>query len=94
MTITLNSVHSQPNPGKGQNQPHPSSGTKHDLKALFNELLKETGEDNLTSSIWIDDETVDASKVSGMTLHRFTLLVTKLGKDVTYEKKTIIKITD
>ena len=89
MTITINSKFTQPN-GKSD---RPTSNNV-DLKPLFEKVLGEKGELDSSKVKWKDDETVELNSVSNMTLHSFLLEAEKLGKDVTYEKTTTIKINN
>ena len=63
------------------------------LKDLFDQVMEERSE--TTDKIkWIDDETVEVSGVSGACMHQFALRAEELGKEVSYQKKIFIKISD
>ncbi|MGB0522131.1 MAG: hypothetical protein ACPGJS_04185 [Flammeovirgaceae bacterium] len=93
MTISINSVFKQNNANKTAGVDMPDN-SEIDLKKMLEEALKENGETDTLSYKWVDDETVEVYNNRGLALHSFLLEVEKLGKDITFEKKTIIKITD
>lgn len=63
------------------------------LKSLFIDMLKSKNEYNESSIQWSDDETVEISNISNMSLHTFLLKAEKMGKDISYTKRTIIEIS-
>ena len=63
------------------------------LKELFDQVLIEKNEAT-SNLIWVDDETVEVTEVSGHCMHQFALRAEGLGKRVSYEKKIYIKIED
>ena len=62
------------------------------LKALFENVLREKGELDKSNLNWIDDKTVVTDELSGIALHNFLLKVEQLGKNITFTKKTVIEI--
>jgi len=88
MTISVNSVFKQNRDGKSEGQ------NPENLKELFEAVLKEKNEYSSAEITWLDDETVEVSNISGLSLHSFVLRAEELGKNISYQKKTIIKITD
>ena len=64
------------------------------IKQLFEQVLKEKNAYHKEKMNWINESTVEITGVSGLALHSFVLRAEELGKTVSYEKKTIIKIID
>lgn len=90
MTISMNSVFTHFKDQKNQ-----EANVQHkDLKKLLENVLKEKGEYEKANLNWIDDETVEVTDLSGLAIHSFVLRAEELGKNISFEKKTIVKITD
>lgn len=90
MIISTESTVVQPSPKKNS-----VSETENDsqLKKVFIDVLKSKNEYDESCIEWLDDETVSCNNVSTMSLHSFLLQAEKMGKDISYTKKTIIKIS-
>lgn len=93
MTLTINSSCSQPNASKniGMNA---ESADNEILKGVLENVMKEKGEYDGSNLNWVDNDTVEVSCLSSLAIHSFVLKAEQLGKDVTYEKRVVIKITD
>lgn len=94
MTITISSEMQQPNHLKvvkndaQQDQNHP------ELKSLFEQVLLEKNALDEKQVRWLNNSTVEVSGSVGLALHSFVLRAEELGKKVSYEKKTVIRIAD
>jgi len=75
-------------------QENSSGGSRSDIRQLFEKVMKEKGAYHPDRFQWLDDETVEVTFMPGLPVHNFVLEAEALGKKVTYEKKTIVKITD
>lgn len=62
------------------------------LKSLLEKVIREKDETTQQNYKWLDDGSVEVSCLSGMCIHSFTLEAEKLGKEISFEKKTIIRI--
>jgi hypothetical protein len=92
MIISQESTVLHPNPIKPNNHAQPSTDDSK-LKELFIDVLKDKDEYDETAVNWRDEETVEVNNISNMSLHSFLLKAEQMGKDITYTKKTIIKIS-
>lgn len=88
MTITLQSSITKPSPCK--NQVLGCSDTQ--LKSMFENILKQRDEYDNARINWVDNETVEVSNVSNLTLQSFLIQAEQQGKDIAYSKQTVIKI--
>lgn len=78
----------------GMRTPLVPSPEKACIKNTFIELLKSKNEYDQNDVQWKDDEHVEVSNISSMTLHSFLLRAEEMGKRVQLEKKMVIKIID
>lgn len=92
MIISQESTVLHPNPIKPNSNALPSTDDSK-LKELFIDVLKDKDEYDEAVVNWRDDETVEVNNISNMSLHSFLLKAEQMGKDITYTKKTIIKIS-
>ena len=94
MTITVNNIIKHRNASKNVQTDSSDMVNSLSLKEIFKKELQKKGEYDENNVRWIDDETVEVTKVSGLALHSFALRAEEMGKDITYHKKTILKIND
>ena len=91
MVISIESKVPQPNSGKQVLEGNRAEN--ENLKELFVDVLKNKNEYVEDQINWQNNETVSVSNVSSMALHSFVLEAEKLGKNITYTKKTVIEIS-
>lgn len=95
MTITVNTIFTQANAMKKlAEQPVIEPEAQPSLKEVFKRELEKKGVYDESKFRWIDDETVEVTNVPALALHSFTLRAEEMGKDISYSKQTIIKITE
>ncbi|WP_306643679.1 hypothetical protein [Sanyastnella coralliicola] len=89
MTITLNS------PAKHQLASSANAATEDKAlaKRIFEEVMQKKCEYDTAECIWTDDNTVEITGLSGPAVHRFILELEKNGKDVSFERKMVIRIS-
>ena len=87
MTVSINSVIKHPAAKQKQ------SNENVDLKELLNEIITEKSE-AIENFEWVDEDTLEVKSNKGFSLHTFILEAEKLGKNISFEKKMLIKITD
>ena len=85
MTISVQSSMNHVSPKKEE-----STAT---LKDVFVELLKERGEYDTNNITWNSDDEVVVSKINHFTLHQLVLKAEELGKQISFEKNTVIKFS-
>ncbi|UTW64991.1 hypothetical protein KFE94_09890 [bacterium SCSIO 12643] len=61
-------------------------------KALFDETVKNKGEQNRVKTRFVNDSTMEVEGLSKMALHSYLLEAEKLGKKIEFVKTTTIKI--
>jgi hypothetical protein len=61
---------------------------------VLTEVITQMQDANGSKVNWVDSNTVEVSCLSGLCIHSFVLELEKLGKKVSYEKKTYLKIAD
>lgn len=77
----------QPSPKKTNEQMDAEA-----LKAALIEVLQERNAYHPDKVNWKDEETMEVSGLSHFAMHALVLKAEELGKKITFEKQTIIKI--
>ena len=91
MRVTLNANYSHIiNSGFGKESNEKVDNQK--LKEVYIHSLKQKSEYKDGLVVWKDNDNVEVSGVGALALYRFVLEAEKLGKNVRFEKKTIIQI--
>lgn len=91
--IVTENEYTQKNPASKERKEKLSKEAS-DLSELFKKSISEKDAISLEDIEWVDDKTVKLSGDASTNIHSFVLLAEALGKDITYTKQTIIKISD
>ncbi|MEP2948441.1 MAG: hypothetical protein ABJO91_00415 [Ekhidna sp.] len=89
----MNSIFSQTNAAKTlQEKSMNFQNEELPLSEVFKQELMKKGEYDESKIRWIDHETVEVTNISGLAIHSFALRAEEMGKDIEYNKQTILKI--
>ncbi len=89
ITIMLNSLFIHPSPFKKKAE----DLTDEDIKKMFESTMRKKGGMRSSELNWVDDNTVEVTNFPGLAVHNFVLQMEELGKQVTFERTTKIKIS-
>ena len=92
MTIINTETILHPSPAKDSQ----NIATQADIvrpKEVLYQVLEQHGKLDQANLSWLDDDTIELSNISGPVLHSFVLRMEELGRDVSFDKKTIINIS-